>query len=31
VRLADIGIELMPEASELPPPAPRRPATAQVN
>ena len=31
VRLADIGIEVMPEASDLSPPAPRRPATAQAN
>jgi uncharacterized SAM-binding protein YcdF (DUF218 family) len=31
VRLEDIGIDVMPEASDQPPPAPRRPATAQVN
>jgi uncharacterized SAM-binding protein YcdF (DUF218 family) len=31
VRLADIGIELMPEASEQAAPAPRRPTTAQAN
>jgi hypothetical protein len=31
VRLADIGIEVMPEASDQSPPAPRRPATAQAN
>jgi hypothetical protein len=31
VRLADIGIEVMPEASDPSAPAPRRPATAQAN
>ncbi|HMM92214.1 YdcF family protein [Bradyrhizobium sp.] len=31
VRLDDIGIEVMPEASEQPAPAQRRPATAQAN
>ncbi len=31
VRLADIGIDVMPEPSDQPPPAPRRPATAQAN
>jgi uncharacterized SAM-binding protein YcdF (DUF218 family) len=31
VRLADAGIEVMPEASDQPAPAPRRPATAQAN
>jgi uncharacterized SAM-binding protein YcdF (DUF218 family) len=31
VRLADAGIEVVPEASDQPSPAPRRPATAQVN
>ncbi len=31
VKLEDIGIDVMPEASDQPPPAPRRPATAQVN
>ena len=31
VRLEDFGIDVMPEASDQPPPAPRRPATAQVN
>ena len=31
VRLEDIGIDVIPEASDQPPPAPRRPATAQVN
>lgn len=31
VRLAGAGIELMPEASDQPAPAPRRPATAQAN
>src|SRR3954452_5489003 len=31
VRLADIGIEVMPEASDQTTPAPRRPATAQAN
>ena len=31
VRLADVGIEVMPEASDQPAPAPRRPATAQAN
>jgi uncharacterized SAM-binding protein YcdF (DUF218 family) len=31
VRLADIGIDVMPETSDQPPPAPRRPATAQAN
>jgi uncharacterized SAM-binding protein YcdF (DUF218 family) len=31
VRLADIGIDLMPETSDQPPPTPRRPATAQAN
>lgn len=30
IRLEDIGIDVMPEASDQPPPAPRRPATAQV-
>jgi uncharacterized SAM-binding protein YcdF (DUF218 family) len=30
VRLADAGIDLMPEHSDQPPPAPRRPATAQA-
>jgi hypothetical protein len=31
VRLADIGIEVMPETSDQLTPAPRRPATAQAN
>jgi hypothetical protein len=31
VRLADIGIEVMPEVSDQTAPAPRRPATAQAN
>jgi hypothetical protein len=31
VRLADIGIEVMPEASDQLVPASRRPATAQAN
>src|SRR6187549_54170 len=31
VRLADIGIDMMPEASDQTTPAPRRPATAQAN
>lgn len=31
VKLEDIGIDVMPEASDQPPPAPRRPATAQAN
>jgi hypothetical protein len=31
VRLAGLGIELMPEASEQTPPPPRRPATAQAH
>jgi hypothetical protein len=31
VRLADIGIEVMPETSDQLAPAPRRPATAQAN
>ncbi len=31
VRLEDLGLDVMPEASDQPPPAPRRPATAQVN
>jgi hypothetical protein len=31
VRLADAGIEVMPEASDQPSPALRRPATAQAN
>ena len=31
VRLADVGIDVMPEASDQPAPALRRPATAQVN
>jgi uncharacterized SAM-binding protein YcdF (DUF218 family) len=31
VRLADMGIEVMPEASDLSAPVPRRPATAQAN
>src|SRR3954469_13185788 len=31
VRLADAGIDLMPETSDQVAPAPRRPATAQVN
>lgn len=31
VRLEDIGIDVVPEASDQPPPVPRRPATAQVN
>src|SRR4029079_1676544 len=31
VRLADMGIELMPEASDLSAPVSRRPATAQAN
>lgn len=31
VRLADAGIEVLPEASDQPAPAPRRPATAQAN
>jgi len=31
VRLADLGIEVMPEASDQSPPAMRRPATAQAN
>jgi uncharacterized SAM-binding protein YcdF (DUF218 family) len=31
VRLADVGIEVMPEASDQPVQAPRRPATAQAN
>src|SRR3954451_3121363 len=31
VRLADIGIEVMPEVSDQLAPAPRRPATAQAN
>ena len=31
VRLEDIGIDVMPEPSDQPAPAPRRPATAQAN
>ena len=31
VRLADAGIDLVPELSDQPAPAPRRPATAQAN
>jgi uncharacterized SAM-binding protein YcdF (DUF218 family) len=31
VRLADVGIDVMPEASDQPAPVLRRPATAQVN
>ena len=31
VRLADVGIEVMPEASDQPAPTLRRPATAQAN
>jgi hypothetical protein len=31
VRLADAGIDLAPEFSDQPVPAPRRPATAQAN
>jgi hypothetical protein len=31
VRLADAGIDLMPELSEQPAPVQRRPATAQAN
>jgi len=31
VKLEDIGIDVMPEPSDQPPPAPRRPATAQAN
>ena len=31
VRLADVGIDVMPEASDQPAPALRRPATAQAN
>jgi len=31
VKLEDIGVDVMPEASDQPPPAPRRPATAQAN
>ena len=31
VRLADAGIDVMPEISDQPPQAPRRPATAQAN
>jgi len=31
VRLADVGVEVMPEASEQPVSVPRRPATAQAN
>jgi hypothetical protein len=31
VRLADAGIDLVPELSDQPTPAPRRPATAQAN
>jgi hypothetical protein len=31
VRLADIGIEVMPETSDQLAPATRRPATAQAN
>ncbi len=31
VRLADAGIDLVPEASDQPVSAPRRPATAQAN
>src|SRR5712672_4100036 len=31
VRLADLGIEVMPEVSDQTAPAPRRPATAQAN
>jgi uncharacterized SAM-binding protein YcdF (DUF218 family) len=31
VRLAEAGIDVMPETSDRPSPAPRRPATAQVN
>jgi hypothetical protein len=31
VRLADLGIEVMPEASDQSPTAMRRPATAQAN
>ena len=31
VRLADVGFDLVPELSDQPAPAPRRPATAQAN
>jgi uncharacterized SAM-binding protein YcdF (DUF218 family) len=31
VRLADAGIDVMPEILDQPPQAPRRPATAQAN
>jgi hypothetical protein len=31
VRLADAGIDLVPELSDQPAAAPRRPATAQAN
>jgi uncharacterized SAM-binding protein YcdF (DUF218 family) len=31
VRLEDFGVDVMPEASDQPAPAPRRPATAQAN